>query len=353
MNARIIDPSLDSRWDAFVEGHPLGCIFHHSAWKQVLVQTFGQLRPLYCIAEDDQKAIRGALPCALVSSRITGKRLVSLPFSLYCDPLVDNPETFENLKAKLFSEYQAQKASFLVLRMRFSADSFQSDAFQDFVGYKNHILSLEPDLNELMHRFDRKCVQSHIHKAERSEVEVRTAETEDDIKIFFGLHVKTRKKFGTPPQPLRFFINMWNVLMPKGMMMVHTAWYRNKPISSLLCLKYKARVHAEYIGTNEVYRNISPNMLLMWKAIQEARRQEYRFFEFGGTSINNEGLLHFKRRWGTAEENIHHFFYPEVKGFSSDFARSGEGSVLSKCMKRLPNWLFVQAGKFAYRHLGG
>ncbi len=353
MNARIVDPVFDPRWDAFVEKHPLGCIFHHSAWKQVLLKSFGHLQPFYCVAEDEQMTIRGAIPCVLVKSRMTGKRLVSLPFSLYCDPLIDTPETFVSLKDRLFCEYKANAASFWVLRVRVATGQVVSTPFQDFVGYKNHILSLEPDLNELMHRFDRKCVQSHIHKAERSEIEIREAEDEDDIRIFFGLHVKTRKKFGTPPQPFRFFKNMWDILMPKGMMMVLTAWYQNEPISSLLCLKYKAHVHAEYIGTNETFRELGPNILLFWTAIQKARNQAYRFFEFGSTSVHNEGLLQFKRRWGTVEEDIHHFFYPEVKGFSSNFSRGKEGSILSRCMKHSPDWFFIQAGKLAYRHLGG
>lgn len=353
MNIRTINPETDSRWNDFVDKHPHGCVFHHSAWSQVLNRSFPQLHPFYCVAEDENSIIQGAIPCAWVISRITGKRLVSLPFSLYCDPLVHNREVFFDLQENIVSEFRAHRASYAVIRVRFAPGLFSSGPFIDYIGYKNHTLSLDPDLDELLHSFDRQCIRSHIHKGENDGIEIREATSENEIKTFFNLYIKTRKKFGTPPQPFIFFKNMWDILYPKNMLMVLIAKYRNIPICSLWCLKYKNRVHAECIGVDEDYRELSPNILTFWRAIQVSKQQGYQFFEFGGTSCYNTGLLHFKSRWGAVEEDIHHYFYPKVKGFSSNFSTGMDYSLWTKLIKKLPDWLFIESGNLAYRHLGG
>jgi CelD/BcsL family acetyltransferase involved in cellulose biosynthesis len=353
MNVRISESSDDPRWNDYVDRHPFGCIFHHSAWREVLLRSFPQLKPFYFMAENEDRNVVGAVPVMLVKSMLTGKRLVSLPFSLYNDPLVDSPEVFNQLRDSVCSQFHAQKTDFMVFRVRFAPSLFQTDHFHDFVGYKNHTLALDADPEKLMAGFQRKSVRKNIRKAERSGVRVTEVASEEDVRRFFDLNVHTRKKFGTPPQPFSFFRNMWNLLHPKGMIMVHLAWMGKEPVGGLLCLKYKKRVHAEYIGIDDRFQAYSPNMLLFWTAIQEACRQEYRFFEFGGTVASNEGLLLFKRRWGTVEEDIHHFYYPKVRGFSSGLSTSWKYRAMAKVMKPMPKWLFIQTGKWMYRHLGG
>jgi CelD/BcsL family acetyltransferase involved in cellulose biosynthesis len=353
MNVRLMESADDAQWDAYAGKHPYGCVFHHSAWKEVLLQSFPQLKPLYLAAEDENGNIIGGLPLMRVKSVLTGSRLVSLPFSLYCDPLVDSPEIFSRLRESACSEYQSMKSGFVVFRIRFNPAVFHTDHFHDFVGYKNHTLALDPDPEKLMPGFHRKSIRTNIRKAEKAGVRVTEAASEEDMRLFFDLNVETRRKFGTPPQPYSFFRNMWRILHPRGMLMVHIAWMGKDPAGALLCLKSNGRIHAEYIGVKARYQPCSPNLALFWTAIRQSCLQGYRFFEFGGTVASNEGLLQFKRRWGTVEEDIHHFYHPSVRGFSSGLSTSWKYGLLSGAMKPMPKWLFIQAGKLIYRHLGG
>jgi CelD/BcsL family acetyltransferase involved in cellulose biosynthesis len=353
MNLRVIQPSEHPLWDDYVERHPYGCLFHHSLWKEVLLRSFPQLKPLYFVVEDDQRKVVGAMPFMLVQSLLTGKRLVSLPFSLYNDPLVDSSEVFDLFREGICSQYHAMKTKFVVFRVRFDPALFKTDHFNDFVGYKNHTLDLTPTLEALEDGFHRKSIMTNLRKAERSGVRVTEASSEEDLRRFFDLNVRTRQKFGTPPQPYSFFSNIWSLLRPRNMAMVHLAWMGKVPVAGILCLKYKERVHAEYIGVDPRYRAYSPNIAVMWSAVKAAREQGYRFFEFGGTVASNEGLLLFKRRWGTVEEDIHHFFYPNMRGFSSGLSTSWKYRILAGSMKPMPKWLFIQIGKWMYRHLGG
>ncbi|MFH1941008.1 MAG: GNAT family N-acetyltransferase, partial [bacterium] len=182
---------------------------------------------------------------------------------------------------------------------------------------------------------------------------VKASSSEVDLKAFYELNCKTRKKFGVPPKPYRFFKNLWDILNPKNMVDILTVYFESKPICSILYLKYKKRAHGEYMGTDETYRQFSPNIFLFWKTIQRLKAENFHSFDFGSTSANNENLLTFKRRWGTVEEDLKHYYFPEVHGVSADFENGTKYKLFTSMCRRMPDGLFRMTGNFLYNHLGG
>ena len=353
MKINIIDPSSDSRWNDLVEKHPFGCIFHHSAWMEVLEKTFPQLKSFYFIAEDSDAFIRGAIPLFWANSWITGSRFVSLPFSLYCDPLVETQDVFSFLIEDIVEKQRQFGAGFIVIRTRFVGHFFINTNFKHFINYKNHTLSLTPSLETIKRSFHRSCVRQRINRAEQSNITLSEARSESDVRCFYELYCLTRKKIGLPPQPYRFYHNMWEILYPMNMLEILIAKYKDQPVSSLLFLKYKQRAHAEFMGTNDKFLDFSPNIFLFWSAIQKVKAEGYRFFDFGGSAINNLNLIAFKRRWGTVEEDISHYYFPSIKGLSSKMEESAKYKLLTKLSPKLPNRIFKWTGQVLYRHLGG
>ena len=94
-------PADYHRWDAFVLDHPDGNFSHLSSWKEVLAKSFHHLEPLYLALENNQGMIEGGLPCFLVKSILSGKRIVSLPFTESCDPLVASTEDLTTIVKQL------------------------------------------------------------------------------------------------------------------------------------------------------------------------------------------------------------------------------------------------------------
>src|SRR4051812_19886318 len=76
-----LEKNADSGWDQYVCGHAKGTFFHQTAWKRVMENTYGY-QPYYFYAERDGQ-ITGIAPAFLVSSWITGRCLISLPFAVY------------------------------------------------------------------------------------------------------------------------------------------------------------------------------------------------------------------------------------------------------------------------------
>jgi len=76
-----LDDNQSALWDAFVLAHPKGTFFHRLGWKRVMQKTYGYEPRYFCAWRG--KELVGIAPSFLVSSWITGHRLLSLPFAVY------------------------------------------------------------------------------------------------------------------------------------------------------------------------------------------------------------------------------------------------------------------------------
>src|SRR5262245_47675253 len=75
-----LDPLVDPRWAVFLAQHPRASVFHSAEWLRALQLTY-RFRPIvYTTASAGHELQDGLAVCA-VDSWLTGKRLISVPFS--------------------------------------------------------------------------------------------------------------------------------------------------------------------------------------------------------------------------------------------------------------------------------
>ena len=86
-HVEVIDPVGDARWLRFISSVPEGSIFHHPRWLGLLRDTYGYSCEACCVLARDR--VLAGLPIMRVTSRLTGRRLVAVPFSDVCEPVVD------------------------------------------------------------------------------------------------------------------------------------------------------------------------------------------------------------------------------------------------------------------------
>jgi hypothetical protein len=92
---KIIDPTVFPSWDEMLLGTPGASFFHSAAWARVLSQSYGYT-PLYFTVIEGGK-LRALVPLMEVNSFLTGKRGVSLPFTDYCEPILEEGIAFQEL----------------------------------------------------------------------------------------------------------------------------------------------------------------------------------------------------------------------------------------------------------------
>jgi lipid II:glycine glycyltransferase (peptidoglycan interpeptide bridge formation enzyme) len=176
------------------------------------------------------------------------------------------------------------------------------------------------------------------------------AEREADIDIFYELWTDVRKKHGLPPQPLKFFKNMWSILAPKNLLLVPMVEFNGKAVAAALVLKFKDTYYFEYSASDQKYLKLCPNHKLIWEIIKIATNEGVKYFDFGRSSLDNQSLIEFKERWGSKNCKLTYFYFPKANRIDSEkgFIRK----IVEKTNQHLPNQFLRWEGKFLYPHMG-
>ncbi len=347
---RIVDPTTDGRWDKFVTGQESNTIFHTSAWAKVIKETYGYLSRYYTIENEDGQ-MRAAIPFYFIQSKLTGRRLVCLPFSDYCWPLGKDEADITSLLNTAKNEVKTGAASYLEVRGWQNGVPKAQFNMAGYDYYTRYLLELEPDLKALSERFHlsvRRC----IHQAEKRDVTVRLTSSEEDMERFYSLHVATRKKLGVFPQPRAFFESIFRHVISQNRGFMGIAEYGGKTVAGSIFLTHGNTIYYKYNASDEKYLQKRPNHLVIWEAIKYACANNYKYFDFGRCTPEEEGLRTFKTRWGAKAIALPYYYFPGRKGFINVEESGVQYQAMRLFSYVMPRWVCVAAGSFLYKHLG-
>jgi lipid II:glycine glycyltransferase (peptidoglycan interpeptide bridge formation enzyme) len=340
-----IDPIT---WDQFLERHPSGSIFHHSLWHNVIKKTY-DYQPLYHVILDNCSDLRAAVSSVFVKSRLTGNRIISFPFSDYCDPLVNNDAELKSLLEALERSRSELRARYFELRCLKTHNPIGNSQVQP--EYYHHYLSLNRTAGALFQSFHKNSIQRAIKKAQRLDLEIIAGENHSHLEAFYHLHLMTRKKQGVPAQPFRFFKNLSNAFTPKEMLTLLLARYQGKFIAGIIIMWFKETAYFQFGASNDNFVHLRANQWLMWEAIQQAQKRGCRRFDFGRTSSANEGLMQYKRRWGTHKTPLNYLRLPIDRKSWPLKETSSRHLLVRKLIALMPAVGIRIVGELLYKHL--
>jgi len=350
LKLEIIRPEDDPEWDRFVHQHPLGWLYHLSAWQRVLESSYPHIRgQILALYSADGRTLRAALPLYEVRSRLCGHRRVSVPFATRCDPLVGNAEEFSLLLDAVLDQSSRERAA--RFRISVSSDSpwLRDPRLQRQIRHTGHVIFLDRHPEELLYRMHKNAVRRPLKKAAASGLRIEEAQGESDLGVFYQLYVRTRRRLGLPPQPYEFLSSIWRELGASGLAQLLLARLERRTVAGTLLLKYKDRVLAEIGAADPRLPSLPAQHLLDWHAINMAYREGYSYYDLGRCSIQNPGLALFKRRWGSVEIPLPVHTYNEREKVSqwSTIYRGGR-----RLCRLLPLQILEICGRFCYRHMG-
>lgn len=338
-------PPSCEEWEAYVYNHPGGNLCHLPQWKEVLEDTF-HYKPFYFFARNESNELSGILPLFQVKSFFTGNRLVSLPFSNTCGPIADSDYIVGELVNRAKRLYHKLKCSYLELRMKEPKDfGFEVNHY-----FSTYVLELSDVEGEVWRKLDKKGVRWAIRKAQRDGVTVREASMMEEMEYFFHrLNEKHKRDLGVPVHPIRLFRGIQEKL--GQFTSLYFGELDGKIIGGILILKYKdASLYFCGAWDND-YLKYHPNNLLLWQAIEKGREEGYHYFDFGKTSVDNAGLSHFKKDWGSERNQLYFHYYPKIPK-SLWLNRGGVGwRVITSVWRKLPVPFATWLSKFAFKHL--
>jgi hypothetical protein len=346
-----IDPVKDIRWPQLLEQHKLAAVFHSKEWLDALQRTYGY-RPSALTTSNPGEYLTNALVFCRVRSWLTGRRLVSVPFSDHCTPLVDSEEELTALLSGLKRERDDGRENYLEVRS-VSGDAGAAGDPGEAVEYTGsttfclHRLDLGPSLKDLFHSFHASCIRRKIVRAEREGVTYEEGTSEEFLQRFYQLAVLTRRRQQIPPQPLAWFRNL--VACMGDQVKIRLASQSGQPAAGILTIRYKNTMIYKYGCSDPRFHRIGSMQLLMWKTIQDAKNEGLLEFDMGRTDWKNKGLLIYKDRWGGVRSTLTYFRYPAAVTQTRSEALSMR--VAKRMIAVAPGALLTAAGRVLYRHI--
>jgi CelD/BcsL family acetyltransferase involved in cellulose biosynthesis len=349
--AYCIEPLKDPRWDKFLQRHPRASVFHSSPWLAALSRTYGYEPIAYTTSAAGQDLENGIVFCR-VESWLTGRRLVSLPFSDHCELLVDEESGPELLAAALDRESRHGNWRYVEIRPLTPMETVPPRP-STAVTYAFHELDLGPDIETIFRNLHKNSTQRKIRRAEREGLTYREGSAEEFLDIFYTLFKVTRRRHKLPPQPRQWFENLGKCF--GDALKIRVAFQGDQAIAAILTIRYKDAMAYKYGGCESRFNNLGSMHLLLWRAIQEAKASGLRIFDFGRTDAGQDGLITFKNRWGAAQTVLTYSRYGASEHSTHLFDLS-TAKWKSRAVKGVLGHLQPAAlsilGKFLYRHVG-
>ena len=335
--------------------HPQGSVYHCSFWMEVLQKAFGY-HPMCFIAVNGNDEVIGCAAFAIVRSHLTGSRLVSLPFSDYCEILSDNLSTERAILEAVLEKADNLRVGRIEIRARNGGAEFLREyGFEAERIFLSHVLPTTEPVGILFKKIHYSYKKA-LRKAVKSELAITMASTEFELRAYYKLYVQTRRFRGLPPMPYCFFQNIWKSVLPTGMPILLLVLYNGSIIAGLFLLKAGDGLYGLSMASDRDFLLMRPNNLLYWRGIEIACESRLKYFDCGRTSLENEGLLRFKRQWGTSEHTITHFVRQTASSnvalsHSVPYTSLRKGIIQDIC-KRLPPLVLEIGSRLLYRHLG-
>jgi len=348
-----IEPLTDPRWELFVEMHPRGSVFHSRAWLEALCRTYAYKPIAYTTTAPGNPLQDGAVFCR-VESKLTGRRLVSLPFSDHCDLLVDKTEDLPTFAHGLEQELQRESWDYIEIRPLHLTE-MANGLGQSSATYSFHQLDLRPDLETLLGNFHRSSTQRKIQRAQREGLIYTEGSDEPLLDSFYRLMVITRQRHGLPPQPKSWYRNLMDCFGRD--LKIRLAVKDGRAVSGMLTLRFKDTLIYKNGGSDPRFHNLGAMHLLYWESIRDAKNLGLRTFDLGRTDAEQAGLIKFKDRWGAKQSTLTYIRFA-VTGHSRhihifDQNRAGwKMRLLKQAFAVTPRVLLPRIGSFLYKHAG-
>jgi len=363
-----IDPFGDRRWAEFLKQHPQSSIFHTVSWLEALHRTYGY-RPVVLTSCPPGVELSDGIAFCEVRSWVSGSRLVSLPFSDHCQPLLEPKGKLESFARYVREQFKGPKWKYIEIRPTSRVDlggpdsnavtndhhgGSQSarlangcaDSFLRCREYNLHKVDLRPTAEGIYSRFHKACVQRKIRRAVREGLQYEAGRSASTLAKFYHLLLCTRRRHGLPPQPLAWFRNL-AACFGEGLT-IRVASKDGQPIASILTLLHKKTLVYKYGCSDAGFHKLGAMPMLFWKAIQEEKQRGAEEFDLGRSAINNPGLAVFKRRLGGVCSGL---FYYRLGQRELSMTDSNPG-VVRAVFSRMPAPLAQIAGSVLYRHMG-
>jgi serine/alanine adding enzyme len=290
-------------WDAFVATAPDASITHLWAWREVMDRAYGH--PSFYLAALDRTGLCGVLPLTLVTGRLVGRHMVSIPFMDHggiCGAL--DPEAGSALVREAQGLARTHRAVLGLRSKRETAIDLPRSLEKVLM-----VLSLEGGEEGVWKRIPSKR-RGQIRKGQRHGLtaSIRGA---DALGEFYRVMATNMRDLGSPVHSVRFFRAVMESLGERARIILVRSG--DVTVGAGLLLADGDNLWVPWSSSLRRYFSQGPNQVLYWESMRHGIAEGFRTFDFGRSSVGS-GTFQAKREWGAEPEQLYWHYHPADAG---------------------------------------
>lgn len=283
MEVHISHQLSDSAWDAFLNRVPRSHYTQSSLWAQVKAQQLGW-RCLRVTIERDGNIIAGfqmllrSIPILGTIGYIPRGPVITSDDADLIDLIIQQIQETMRAERMLFLKVQPAHGA-EALAERLPKEGFHpSHARTDDVA--TMLIDLAQDEDVLLKKM-KKRVRRGVRRAIRRGAIARQG-TANDFGLFYDIFQQTSQRGGFGIHGEAYYREIWQHFAAKGHAVLFFVECEGETVATVFVIGFGNTAFARYGGWNGRYGNYEPNYLMRWTAIQWAKEQGYRWYDFMG-----------------------------------------------------------------------
>ncbi|MFL2983777.1 MAG: GNAT family N-acetyltransferase [Candidatus Neomarinimicrobiota bacterium] len=307
---KLLTNDLEPTYCRFLQKSPNAMFNHSLLYRDFLREILKGSQDRYlCAFKDNQ--MQAVLPLFIKHGSI-GAVVNSLPFFGSHGGIIGKPNLDRKISDALLTTLNdfCQKVNAIsctIIESPWEDDkhrysSYEANLIDERVGQilslpkKDKISIVEQSLMSLYHTKTRNMVRKGI----KGGFDIDHNGSSGTLKILHTIHDEGIRRIGGTPKELSTFQAIQKIFKYNHDYRVYTARKNGQIVSALLLFYFKDMVEYYSPVTLESYRNQQPLSLLIFRAMCDAiTEKQARYWNWGGTWLNQSGVYHFKSRWGT------------------------------------------------------
>lgn len=331
-------------WDSFVNVAGEGSIFHTTAWRDAVAESFGH-QPFYLAARRSGR-VAAVLPLFLVKSLLGGRLLVSVPYGVYGGVLGADSKSIIALLRDTDRLGRDLGARCVELRSR-RAVWRDAPVVDRYVTFRKALPPRPQDCLALLPRKARAAARAGWEKHA-----LTVSHGDGHLPRVWELYADTMRRLGSINYPYRFFESL--ARHTPGRHFVTLLSHREKPVAGLFTLVYRGEAMPYFAGFDARRRHLNLSNVLYLSAMEHAVECGCTLFDFGRSRRDNSGACAFKSHQGFEAEPLEY----QVRAFPGCSAPNLSPShrrftVARRCWPLLPRWVTRPLGGWLSKHLPG
>ncbi len=324
-------------WLADQPADSAACGEHDPRWLTVLQQALGH-RPVVLLArESEHSEMTGYLPLAMVSTRLFGRFLVSLPYLNRAGIVTSDANVASELIQAAVELAEKEDVQYLELR---HSEPVAHDSLGFSRDEKVRMVLQLPESEEALFKDVGPKVRNLIRKGDKHELSIRWggARDGDVLDAFYDVFAINMRDLGTPVYSRRLFATI--VEQFDGEAELCAVDYQNQPIAGALLVHDDVHKMTQVPSASSLrdFNHTSANMWMYHHLLLRAMARGSEHFDFGRSS-EGSGTYRFKKQWGALPQPTvwqYHVRRGDVGAMRPDSPKNQRRVAM---WQKLPVWL--------------